>query len=208
MSIKISLQNISKKYNRHIIFNDVNIEIFNKEKIVVLGANGSGKSTLLQIIAGYVTPSNGAVIYSNTEVEISREEIYKYISIASPSIELIEEFTLLENVDFYTQLKPLKNNLSPLQIAELCYLENSKNKPLNQYSSGMKQRLKLALTITADVPLLLLDEPTMNLDKQGINWYKNLITTYAIDKTCIVCSNQINDEYFFCSKEINIDNYK
>ena len=93
-------------------------------------------------------------------------------------------------------------------IAQLCYLENSKNKPINQFSSGMKQRVKLALAITAQTPLLLLDEPSSNLDKQGIDWYKKLVTDFAIDKTIVVCSNQINDEFFFCTKQLVIDDYK
>ncbi len=206
--MKISLKNISKKYNQNWIFKSLNLEINDADKLVVLGANGSGKSTFMQIVAGYVSPTNGVVSYSANNKIIENEIIYQSLSISAPSLELIEEFTLEENILFFTQLKPLMNNLTVSKLASLCYLDSSINKPLFQFSSGMKQRLKLGLAITANVPLLLLDEPTSNLDKQGIEWYKNLINDYTKNKTCIVCSNQVNDEYFFCKQQINIDDYK
>jgi len=208
MAFSLSLNNISKKYNQNWIFKSVGISISNSEKLVILGANGSGKSTLLQIISGYVSQTDGTIEYLWNNKRVEKVNIYNHFSIAAPSIELIEEFTLIENANFFIQLKPLVNNMNADDIAQLCYLENSKDKPINQFSSGMKQRVKLALAITAQTPLLLLDEPSSNLDKQGIDWYKKLVLDFAIDKTIVVCSNQINDEFFFCSKQLVIDDYK
>jgi ABC-type multidrug transport system ATPase subunit len=208
MAFSLSLNNISKKYNQNWIFKSVDISISNSEKLVILGANGSGKSTLLQIISGYVSQTDGTIEYLWNNKPVEKDNIYNHFSIAAPSIELIEEFTLIENANFFIQLKPLVNNMNADDIAQLCYLENSKDKPINQFSSGMKQRVKLALAITAQTPLLLLDEPSSNLDKQGIDWYKKLVLDFAIDKTIVVCSNQINDEFFFCSKQLVIDDYK
>jgi len=208
MAFSLSLNNISKKYNQNWIFKSVGISISNSEKLVILGSNGSGKSTLLQIISGYVSQTDGTIEYLWNNKTVEKDNIYNHFSIAAPSIELIEEFTLIENANFFIQLKPLVNNMNADDIAQLCYLENSKDKPINQFSSGMKQRVKLALAITAQTPLLLLDEPSSNLDKQGIDWYKKLVLDFAIDKTIVVCSNQINDEFFFCSKQLVIDDYK
>jgi ABC-type multidrug transport system ATPase subunit len=205
--MNISLHNISKKFNENWVFRDVSIEIKSKEKLAILGANGSGKSTLMQIIAGYVSQTSGTITYELSK-EIHRDEMYKYLSVVAPSTELIEEFTLGEMVTFYIQLKPLFNGLKANDILDICYLNDAKNKSILHYSSGMKQRLKLALAVLSDVPLLLIDEPTSNLDNKGIQWYKNLITEHAVNKTIIVCSNQMNDEYFFCSKQLNIDDYK
>jgi ATPase subunit of ABC transporter with duplicated ATPase domains len=205
--MNISLKHISKKFNENWIFKDVNLELMSNDKLAILGANGSGKSTLLQIIAGYVSPSKGEMIVSNEQI-IPNTEIYQYISIAAPSTELIEEFTLDEYVKFYASLKPLSSEISAEHIAEICYLKDAKHRMIQNYSSGMKQRLKLTLAIVSQNPILLLDEPTSNLDLQGIEWYRNLITQYALDKTIIVCSNQMNDEYFFCKQQLNINDYK
>jgi ABC-type multidrug transport system ATPase subunit len=205
--MNVNLENISKKFNENWIFKDVSISLTSQEKLAILGANGSGKSTLLQIIAGYVTASKGTIKYmlnDNTTVL----DIYQHLSIAAPSTELIEEFTLVEYVSFYTRLKPIFDNYSPEKIAEICYLEEAKHRMIQNYSSGMKQRLKLALAILSNTPLLLLDEPTSNLDLQGIEWYRKMITEYAHEKTIIVCSNQMNDEFFFCKKHLNINDYK
>jgi ABC-type multidrug transport system ATPase subunit len=205
--MKITLQHISKKYNSNWIFKDLHLEINAQEKLAVLGSNGSGKSTLLQMIAGYVSPSEGKILYDTDQVSIETD-IYKHMSICAPSTELIEEFTLIEYVDFYNQLKPLMASMKANEIAELCYLESAKNRMIQTYSSGMKQRLKLALAALSNTPVLLLDEPTSNLDLQGIDWYKNLISTHAMHKSIVVCSNQMNDEYFFCTQVININDYK
>jgi ABC-type multidrug transport system ATPase subunit len=72
----------------------------------------------------------------------------------------------------------------------------------------MKQRLKLGLAILADTPVLLLDEPVSNLDKPSIQWYKELVTQFASHRTVIVCSNNIDDEHFFCTRQINISDFK
>ena len=72
----------------------------------------------------------------------------------------------------------------------------------------MKQRVRLTLAILADCPLLLLDEPVSNLDKAAIEWYKNLINTYALHKTIVVCSNSIKEEHSFCNKELDMADYK
>lgn len=205
--MNISLKQISKKFNENWIFKDVNLELLSNDKLAILGANGSGKSTLLQIIAGYVSPSKGELIVSNQQI-IPNTEIYQYISIAAPSTELIEEFTLDEYVKFYASLKPLSSEINAEHIAEICYLYDAKNRMIQHYSSGMKQRLKLTLAIVSQNPILLLDEPTSNLDLQGIEWYRKLITQYALNKTIIVCSNQMNDEYFFCTHQLNINDYK
>lgn len=221
--ISIFLNNIGKKYNREWIFRNLNYQILVKDKVVILGGNGSGKSTLLQVISGFVSPNEGFVEFSHKSLEVSQQlavisqyktEITqpilnpKFISFASPYIQLIEDFTLTEIIEHTALFKPFLNNLSTTQIIDIIELQNAKNKFIKQFSSGMKQRLKLGLAILADTPILLLDEPVSNLDKNAIDWYKNLITTYALNRTVIVCSNAIGDEYFFCDKELNVMTFK
>ena len=115
---------------------------------------------------------------------------------------------MTESIEFQEKFKPFQSGLTTKQIIELTGLEKSKDKQLKYYSSGMKQRVRLALAVLADTPLLLLDEPTSNLDKKAIDWYQKLVTDHSKERLIIVASNQQEYEYPFCTKELNIENYK
>jgi ABC-type multidrug transport system ATPase subunit len=208
MKMKIQLKNIGKRYNYEWIFRKIDYEFSSENNYVILGANGSGKSTLLQTIAGNIISSEGEIIYTINDVNVEEENIFQHISFASPYLELFEEFTLKETIAFQKNFKPYINNLTLEEIIAITELEKAKDKQLKYFSSGMKQKVKLALAVLADSPFLLLDEPTSNLDKNAITWYQNLINTYSANKLIIVCSNQIEYEYPFCNKEIKIEGYK
>jgi ABC-type multidrug transport system ATPase subunit len=206
--MQITLNTIGKRYNYEWIFRNVNYDFTNDNSYVILGSNGSGKSTLLQVILGSLIPSVGEISYNHAGVAISPENIFKSVSFASPYMEVYEEFTLLELLEFHSKFKPFIKNIDFQQIIAISDLEKAKNKPIKQFSSGMKQRVKLTLAILSDTPLLLLDEPTSNLDKKAIDWYQQLISNYTQNRLVIVCSNQIEHEYFFCKKQLNIEDYK
>ena len=207
-NLHIQLEGIGKKFGSEWIFRNLNLNLSPADKIVLLGGNGSGKSTLLQVISGYVLPNAGKVRFKNGE-HIEENENYKdHLSIATPYLELVEDYTLTELIAHCKVYKPFLNNLTPEQIIEIAELKHAENKHIKNYSSGMKQRVKLTLAILADCPLLLLDEPASNLDKNAIAWYNQLITKYALHKTIIVCSNSVKEEFSFCTKELNVMDHK
>lgn len=206
--MNIKLQNIGKRYNYEWIFRKVNLEFSSENNYVILGANGSGKSTLLQTIASNLIASEGEIIYQKQNITIDLEEIYKELSYAAPYIELFEEFTLTESIEFHAKFKPFYKNLNAKEIIAITGLEKAKDKQLKYFSSGMKQRVRLALAIISDTPLLLLDEPTSNLDKNAIAWYQNLVNSFSENRLIIVASNQQEYEYTFCNKEIRVEDYK
>ena len=206
--MQIELTNIAKRYNYEWIFQNLNYTFSTGDNYVLLGANGSGKSTLLQIIAGYSIPSEGRLSYVHINNRIHSENIYSYISIAAPYLELFDEFTLEESVLFQQKCKPFIPTLSVKEIIEILELEKSAHKQLKYFSSGMRQRVKLGLAILSNTPLLLLDEPASNLDKEAIAWYQHCITKYAAAKLIIVCSNQQEYEYAFCNKKLIISDFK
>lgn len=175
---------------------------------MVLGLNGSGKSTLLQAFTSYLTLNEGNVSYTRSQASIPTESIYKLISVASPYLELVEDFTLREQIKHAALFKPFLNDLSASEVIELSGLSAHHGKFIRLFSSGMKQRLKLTLAILADAPVLFLDEPTTNLDATVVEWYKELIARYAMHKTIIVCSNSIKDEYAFCNRTLTMEDYK
>ena len=208
--MQIKLSNLGKRYNYEWIFRKLDYQFTTDNNYVILGSNGSGKSTLLQVIAGNLIPSEGGIESQsgNLKLEVEDENFYKHLSFAAPYLELFEEFTLIESIEFQAQFKPFFKGLMTDQIVELIQLEKAKKKQLKYYSSGMKQRVRLALAILADTPLLLLDEPTSNLDKKAVEWYQQLVTDYSEERLIIVCSNQQEYEYPFCNKQLNIEDYK
>ena len=205
--MKISLQNIGRRFNRDWIFRGIDHTFTDNKTYAILGPNGSGKSTLLQVLNGSLAPSAGQLnyFYNDTEVEIS--EVYQHLSLAAPYLELIEEFTLSEVIDFHFKFKPYKSGIDKNGVIELLAMESNKNKMIRYFSSGMKQRLKLALAFCSDTPMLMLDEPTSNLDTQGVDWYLSLVQKFAANRLTIICSNQ-EHEYSFCDERLSISDYK
>jgi len=203
----ITLQNIGRRFNREWIFRGVDHTFTIGESYAILGPNGSGKSTLFQVLNGSLSPSAGAISYSFEGNKIEAEDIFQHLSLAAPYLELIEEFTLAEMIDFHFKFKAHKPGMDKGAIIALLDMDKSKNKLIKYFSSGMKQRLKLALAFCADTPILMLDEPTSNLDSQGVEWYLGLIEKYALNRLTIICSNQ-EHEYSFCGHRLNISDYK
>ncbi len=206
--MNISLTNTGKRYNFEWIFRKLNYEFTSDNNYVILGSNGSGKSTLLQTIAGNIISSEGEIKYLISDNFVEVENIFKSLSFAAPYLELFEEFTFTESIRFQAQFKPFTSQLTTKEIIELTQLEKSTDKQIKYYSSGMKQRVRLALAILADTPLLLLDEPTSNLDKKAIDWYQKLVTDFSKERLIIVASNQQEYEYPFCNKQLSIEDYK
>jgi ABC-type multidrug transport system ATPase subunit len=205
--MKIILEQIGRRFNREWIFRNINYEFESGNSYAVLGSNGAGKSTLLQVISGSLSSSEGKISHVHGDTLIDQEKVYIQQSMAAPYLELIEEFTLTELIDFHFRFKKYRQGLNRQGVIELLGLKNSEFKAIKYFSSGMKQRVKLALAFCSDTDLLLLDEPASNLDQQGLDWYLSLASTFSSDRLLLICSNQ-EQEYSFCSHQINIADYK
>lgn len=199
----ITLENCGKRFNRNWIFKELNRTFTSGTSYAILGANGSGKSTLLQCMAGYMAISKGKVLFSDNNQPVEEDHKYRYISLASPFLELIEEFTLRETVDFHFRMKKRAFISHPKEIIEITGLQASADKQLKFFSSGMKQRVKIALAVFSDTPVLMLDEPCTNFDAKGIDWYHQVIENHTQNRLVIVASNQPN-EYSFCKEVISM----
>ena len=205
--MKISLTKAGKRYNREWIFRGFEFEFESGKSYAITGPNGSGKSTLLQAIGGALLLSEGTVSYQYGSLVVSPENAFQYLSIAAPYLELIEEMSVLEFLDFHQNFTPLLPEKTVRGIIEEVGLEKAADKQIRYYSSGMKQRVKLAQAIFSDVPVVLLDEPCTNLDKTGIQLYQSLVARYCQGRTVIVSSND-ELEYGFCDTSLSILNYK
>lgn len=207
LHLDIILENIGRCFNREWIFKSINYHFVSGDSYAILGPNGSGKSTLLQVLVGSLSASEGKIKYLANEQEVEVDHFFSATSLAAPYLELIEEFTLRELVDFHFSFKQMESGLDTQSIIELLALENAADKELRYFSSGMRQRTKLALACCAQTPTLFLDEPTSNLDIKGIEWYLQLIERFAKNKLLVICSNQAH-EYSFCRHQIHIEHYK
>lgn len=207
--MSIILQDLGRRYNREWIFRHLDYSLFFGKKYAILGPNGSGKSTLLKVISGSLAPSQGKIDYVDTNMQpIQPENVFQELAIAAPYMELIEEFTLRELIAFHFKFKSFLPGFDAEGIVQLLGLEKSLDKEVRFFSSGMKQRVKLALACCSSSSVVLLDEPMSNLDTAGEDWYLTLIErTIQADRLLIIGSNQ-EKEYAFCDEHIQIMSYK
>lgn len=212
--MKINLSQGGKRFNREWIFRNATIEFQQHISYAITGPNGSGKSTLIQCIAGMMQLSEGGIQYAidnsakdETSMQLAIENVFGKISFCAPYLDLIEEMTLTEFLNFHSCFKKLLPDISSEKIIQILELENAAQKQIRYFSSGMKQRVKLAQAVFSDTDIVLLDEPCTNLDENGILLYHHLIENYCRGRLVIVSSND-EVEYNFTTKRINIVDYK
>lgn len=198
MSIEVELSNVSKRFKRDWVIQQLSTVFQPGSRTAILGQNGSGKSTLLKIITGFVSTTEGEVQWKKDGQLVEPSDWHHFFSYSAPYLELIEEYTLQECLDFHLSLKQLRQDIELDAILEASGLQHHKHKQVQNFSSGMKQRLKLILAICSEVPCYFLDEPCSNLDLDGIEWYKKLVLELPQDKTIVVASNN-EYEYEFCT---------
>lgn len=203
----ISISDAGKRYNREWIFRHFTYSFEQGKAYAITGPNGSGKSTLLQAIGGSLHINEGTLNYQVEKKPIPPEQFYNQVAICAPYLEVVEEMTLREFLHFHFGFKPILPGVTYENIIQSIGLEKAINKQIRYYSSGMKQRVKLAQCIFSNVPVILLDEPCTNLDATGVELYHRLVNDYCRDRLVIVSSND-EVEYRFSTARINISDYK
>ena len=205
--MQVHLEGIGKKFQHEWIFRDVTFTFQEDRTYALTGPNGSGKSTLLMLISAMLPPSRGTLTYHQSGQSIAEEEVYRHLTLAAPYQELVEEFTLQELLNFHFALKRPVASLPVLAILEKMRLESARHKYIHQFSSGMKQRLKLGLALYSDSKMILLDEPCANLDVENTQWYRQEIRQVLGQRLIIIASNQPY-EYDFCDEVLDIVRFK
>ena len=205
--MKINLTKLGKRFNRDWIFRNLDFQFDSGKHYAITGPNGSGKSTLLQIISGSSIYNEGNITYFENEKSFSPEKIFQKISFAAPYLDMIEEMTLTEFFSFHNKMKGWIPTVDTKEIIFLSSLENAAHKQIRYFSSGMKQRVKLAQAIFSNTPIVLLDEPLTNLDEEGVSLYHNLIEKHCKNRLLIISSND-KKEYSFCDEIIDVRDYK
>lgn len=207
LPISLQARDLAKRFRRDWIFRKFDDVFEPGSTYAVTGPNGSGKSTLLQVLWAQSPPTRGSVEYTSPEQAISADDIFRHIAIATPYMDLIEEFTLVEQIEFHFRLKPLREGIQKEEIPGLMNLEGARQKQLRFFSSGMRQRVKLALAFYTSASLLFLDEPGTNLDRPGFNWFQDELSRISGPTTIFIASNN-PEEYVSATRRINILDYK
>ena len=201
--MKISVTDAGKRFNREWIFRNLSLELHSNQHYAITGHNGSGKSTFLQCIAGSLYTTEGKISFNLNGKTLEPEVVYKQLSICAPYLELIEEMTPTEFLSYHASFKPFIKGWNATSIIEEIGLAKAKQKQIRYFSSGMKQRVKLAQAFFSDTPVLLLDEPCTNLDQQGIDLYKQLIASLCSNRLVMISSNDAT-EYSSCTEFIRM----
>jgi ABC-type multidrug transport system ATPase subunit len=202
--LRLVIQGFGKKFNRNWIFRDVHLELNRGEYLAISGGNGSGKSTFIQCVLGTTGPTTGTSDLYVAGKILEEDRYSNQFSIAAPYAGLFEDFTLRESIQFHTKFKRLEGGMDPEKFAEVIGLSQHIDKPILQYSSGMKQRVKLGLALYSEVSVILLDEPCSHLDERGIVWYKEQISVRKEGKIVLVASNNMETETFFCKRVLHM----
>ncbi|MFT6715488.1 MAG: ABC-type multidrug transport system ATPase subunit [Saprospiraceae bacterium] len=206
--MKISLDNIGKQFNGEWIFKSVSLSFSHEFCYLITGHNGSGKSSLLKVLCGYSVPSQGIISWIDEAKAITEDQIHKEVSVCAPFVELFGGHSVTEAIEFHFKFKKLTASMSIEKVIDFCYLDGCESKLISELSSGMKQRLKLALNFLSETPYVFLDEPCSNLDERAIKWYQENLVKYKKDRLVIICSNNKEEEHFLCDKTVNLGDYK
>lgn len=202
--MKIILSQIGKTYNKKQIFRNIDSHFDSYKTYGISGHNGSGKSTLLKIIAGYITPTSGSIQYFDGDKEIKVEEIFAEISYAAPYLDLPYDLSFGQLMDFHFSIKTRRQNISNEAVNS--HFNLPLDIPIRQFSSGMIQRVKLALAFFTQSKILILDEPTETLDSLGFDCYEKLLREYSASRTTIIASNKPKD-FIQCEKVLNVTDF-
>ncbi|MGB0166825.1 MAG: ABC transporter ATP-binding protein [Luteibaculum sp.] len=202
--MEIKCQGIIKSYNFQKIWGPLSFSFQGPGKYSILGGNGSGKSTLVRCLSGLESPKPGNISWK-INGEIPREKIHEYCALSSPAMQLYEEFSVSEMFQFLAKFKSfaIEGEKEFIQLLGLPK-RHLEGKRIDQFSSGMKQRVKLLLALSQTAPFVFLDEPTSNLDSKAIDWYYQLVDRFCQNNLLIVATNQASVEAPFCQPGISL----
>lgn len=203
--VKVVVENIGKDFNRRNIFKEISFVLESGESLAITGKNGAGKSTLVKILADILTPTRGSVQYYSDGSRLTEDDLKHTLGLVSPYLQLYDEFTAWENMEILSAVRA-NGELDELRLEETFRLFNlwhRKHDIVRTFSSGMKQRLKYVFALQHRPDILLLDEPTSNLDEEGIEAVKNVVKEYRSNGILVIATNDVQ-EAGWCDKKIYI----
>lgn len=199
---------LNKSFGRRLIFNDLQFRFDKSGVYGISGPNGSGKSTLVKIIAGILGASKGKIVHKMNDQEIAEERLHDHIGFVSPYLVLYEEFSTYENLKLFAEIRGVKFYKERVDyLLNKFLLFKRKDDLLKTYSSGMKQRVKFIFALMHSPQLIILDEPTSNLDDEGKNSVYELVREEGQKNIVLIASNEKSD-LELCNDIVYLEKYK
>lgn len=200
---QIQIQNLSKSFHRSVLFRQLNFTLLPGYRLFITGSNGAGKSTFLKVFAGKLKADTGSIVIIKGKKRVSSEYFFKHIAWDAPYIHLYPYFTVEEtfywHFQFYEPLLTFKEWIKILQ------LKSFENQELKYLSSGTLQRVKVGLALFSKTPILILDEPTANMDTNNAKHIIELIYQYSKERVLIIASNLLRE--IERNDQVLIENY-
>ncbi len=198
--VRLTARKLTKKYNRNVVFKNTSFD-HSSGVVGIAGSNGSGKSTLLKCLAGLVRPNSGTIEWSLNDQLLSKEELKSMLGYVAPYIDLYEELTVLENLQFLADVSFMETSSlffeELMNKTEILPLENQLYKSL---STGQQQRVKLAAALVRNPKILLLDEPGSNLDKNGHELIKCIVQELKEKNRLVIIASNDPNEIALCDE--------
>jgi heme exporter protein A len=201
-TVSLRADGLQKVFNRRKIFSGIEFSVKESDALSITGRNGSGKSTLMKIIAGVLAPTSGALTLRLGEGEITPADRHRHIGFVSPYLQLYDEFSGVENLELFCEVRGISADIHGL--LQRVNLQARKNDLLRTYSSGMRQRLKYAFALIHRPAVLLLDEPTSNLDNEGKATVHAIVQEQRQHGIVIIATNDEEDRAL-CNHEVHLD---
>jgi heme exporter protein A len=204
----LQVKGLKKNFGRRLIFEGIEFSLSSNFIFGISGANGSGKSTLIKIIAGINSPSAGEINYTDSGKKIIPEKLHNYIGFVSPYLVLYDEFSAWENLNYFSKIRDVDFDKEKVEsLLNKFLLFNRRNDLLKTYSSGMKQRMKFIFALMHSPKLILLDEPTSNLDDEGKESVYEIIENEGKKNIVIIASNEKSD-LLVCKEKLKLEDFK
>lgn len=192
--MELTAKRIVKRFGHFLVLKNISLKISSGSAIAITGPNGSGKTTLVKILCNLMAPTRGEVIYQKDGKKIERENIFQYIGLVGPYLQLYQELSAQENIDFFARMRNLKNYSARVkQLMELFNLSGREHDAVKTYSSGMQQRLKYVCALLHEPEVLFVDEPRSNLDQAGIEAVYSILQEQKKDKILVISTNDQED---------------
>jgi heme exporter protein A len=201
---QLTATELSHRFGARRVFAEIGFDVMTGRSMVVTGPNGSGKSTLLMVLLGLLEPSRGQVSYWADGSRLSADEFRRRCLLVAPYQSLYDQLTAEENLKFFASLRDLSPTGKELsEVLARVGLEGRGDDRVDEYSSGMKQRLKLALVLALRPVFVFLDEPSTNLDESGKLVMRQVINDVRAQSVLVVATNEA-DEVALAEQEVSL----
>ncbi len=203
---ELRANNISKSFDGfRTVFSPVDAELHNGEVLGIIGWNGSGKSTLMKILSGTLMPSSGSLTFHYDGNQLDKEYLPMHVGFIAPYLTVYEEFTPKEHARIFCEMSGVDFDEAWYEtLLAIVGLKEHESRPIKAFSSGMKQRVKYLLGMMRKTPILLLDEPSTNLDSKGQDIFRTILNMQKeMGGGTIIATNE-QAETQFCDRIISL----